>query len=348
MKYFWAFFGWIWAKRKFFAVTLIAAVLFFALLFPFSDMSDAVTTAVSKATNDQLYIQLETFDLNLLPTPAVSARNVTIETPALPTIEAAWIKVRPAWLNLILNLWTIQKASTGDAEAASSLGTRLGLNVDIEGFMGGDVDLALGPGSKSDGGLERSKVSIAAESLNLADFQKWIDLPMKMSGQLDLETLVVFTPGMVEQPEGEIELKIEKFSLPASTLQIPVDETNSMPVNVPALTLANLNLRGRLVGGQFIIEDGRFGSNRDPLSGRIKGQIAMSLDQRGGQMQPNFGRFDLRVELNTTKLLESQIGFAFILFKNAKRPTATGSYYLFQASGSGFQGFPTITQINTF
>lgn len=348
MRYFWSATRWIWSKKKFVALTLGSALFFFALFFPFGDMTIALTTAIARASNNAVYVQMDTFDLNMLPTPAISANNVTIETAMAPTVEANWIRLRPAWLNMLLNAWTIKQAASGDAEAAAKLGTRLGLTVAIEGILGGDVGLSLRPGSDSEQGAERSKVTLALEDLNLSDFQKWMDLPMKLDGKISMDSTVQIVPGLSEQPEGEIELKVEKFSMPPFTAQIPVDETSAMPINLPAITLASVVLKGRLVGGQLIIEEGSFGRATDPLSGRIKGQMAMTLNQRGGQVFPLFGRYDLRVELNTTKALESQIGYAFFPLNNVKNPTATGSNYRFSAMDTGFNGFPKITRINTF
>lgn len=347
MSYVWLVLGWIWSKRKFILISVVSGLIFFAWFFPFSDLSDVVTSTVARATGNQIYLQFETLDLNLLPTPAISARNVSVETPALPALQAKWMKLSPSWMNILFNIWTIKKASSGDADAASRLGTRIGATIAAEGLLGADVDLRIRPGSPGDQGAERSRVSLAVEKLNLGELQKWSDLPVKMSGQASIDSNVQFNPAFTEQPDGDVELQINKFNLPASTLMIPY-EGAVMPVNLPALTLENLTLKGRLNGGKFTIDEGHFGQSKDPIFGRIKGQMSIKFVPTGQAVQTQFGAYNLTVELNATKAVEKEIGFAFLLFDQAKTVTANGSRYLFQASGQGLGPPPSITKINNF
>jgi type II secretion system protein N len=347
VSYFWGALGWIWSQRKFIAIALISALFFFALFFPFDDLSDLITSTIARSTGNQVYLQAETMDLNLIPSPGISAKNVSVETPALPPLEAKYLKISPSLWSLIANLWTIKKAASGDVEASNKLGARLGVSVSLESVLGGDVDLRIRPGSAGEQGGERSKVSLAVDKLNLGEFQKWYDLTVKMQGQASLDTTFQFTPGFAEQPEGEIDLRVTKFNMPASTLMLPY-EGAVLPVNLPTLTLANVVLRGRLVGGQMIIEEGKFGQNKDPIYGRIKGKMGLRLQQLGSQVQPIFGAYDLTVEMTTTKAVEKDIGFAFLLFDKAKTPTPEGSKYLFSASGNGFGPPPNINRLNSF
>lgn len=347
MSYFWGALSWIWSQRKFILIAFVSALFFFVWFFPFSDLSDLITSTVARTTNNQIYLQAESMDLNLIPQPAISAKSVSVETPALPELQAKWLKITPSIWSVLGNLWTLKKAAGGDADASAKLGTRLGVSVSAEGLLGGDVDLNVRPGSAGESGAERSKVSLFVEKLNLSEFQKWYDLSVKMQGQASLDSTIQYTPGFVEQPEGEVHLRISRFNMPAATLMLPY-EGAVLPVNLPNLTLADVILKGHLTGGKFIIEDGQFGQSNDPIYGRIKGQIGFRLQPMGGQVQPQFGAYNLTVELTTTRAVEKDIGFAFLLFDSAKTPTATGSHYLFQASGGGFGPPPQITRVNAF
>lgn len=344
MSYFWGFLGWLWSKRGFFALTFFAALVFFVWFFPFSDLSDLVTSKVAAATNNQIYVQFETMDLAFLPVPAVSARNVSVETPALPALEAKWMKVSPSWLNIILNAWTIKKASSGDPEAAAKLSSRLGGNVSAEGLLGADVELKLRPSGANEQGVERSKVSLFVEKLNLGEFQKWSDLPLKIKGQGNLDTTIQFTPGFSEQPDGDIELKISKFEVAAGSLP-----SDMGPIPIPYLSLANVVLHGHLAGGKFVIEDGSFGQKgKDPIYGRIKGQIAMVLQANGPSVRPVMGAYDFNVDLNVQKSSEKELMLFTMLFDNTKTTTPAGSHYVFKASQNILGVPPTITKIQAF
>jgi type II secretion system protein N len=347
VSYFWGLFSWIWSKRKFLLITLLSAIFFFAWFFPFSDLSDFVTSNIALATRNQVYLQFENLKVSLLPSPNISAANVSVETPVLPALEASNMELAPSWTSLIFNLWTIKKAAGGDQEAAAKLGTRLGATISAEGLMGADVELKLRPGSTTEQGNERSKISLSIEKLSLADFQKWSDLPVKMQGTASLDSTVQMTPGMTEQPEGEIDLRISKFNMPASTVMVPLGEA-IMPVSLPNLTLANVLLRGRISNGKVTIEEGTFGQSKDPLNGRIKGNLFVKFQTLGAQVVPLWGAYTLTVDLNVTRAIEKEIGFAFLIFDSAKTPTGSGSRYLFQASGNGFGPPPSIARINSF
>ncbi len=347
MKYFWAFLGSIWSNWKIIGVTLCAAVLFFVSMFPFTDLSDMVTSIVARSTNNQIYLQFESIDLHLLPVPAVSAQKVSIETPAMEPVQAAWLKVAPNLLDVLFNIFTLKRALAGDPEAAALAQSRLGASIDAEGVFGADVDLQLGQGSKGEGGSPRSKVSLEIDQLSLGEVGKWASLPMSVQGQADLVTVMQFTPGFAEQPEGEFELRVSKFNMPASTVMVPMNGAR-MPLNLPTLTLANVTFKGRLVGGSLVLEEGSFGKSQDPIFGRIKGQMALRLQPVGNQIQPILGQYNLTVDLNTSKQIEKDIGIAFILFESAKTPTPTGSRYLFRAQGQGVGTLATISRINSF
>jgi hypothetical protein len=347
VRYFWDFLGWLWSQKVFFLCTAVSALLCFIWFFPFSDLSDLVTSTVAKGTGNKIYLQFETLDLNLLPTPAISGNNVSLETPALPAIEAKWMKISPSWLSILFNAWTLKKAGTGDPEATAKLISHLGVTVSAQGLLGADVEMKIRPGSASEQGAERSKVSLFIEQLNLGEFQKWSDLPLKMQGQAALDTNLQFTPSLAEQPDGEIDLRMTKFSIQAGTVMVPF-EGASMPISIPSLTLANVVLRGHLGGGKLTIDEGQFGTTKDPLNGRIKGQMNIRFMAVGPQIQPQMGPYNLTVELNVSPAVEKEIGFAFLIFDSTKTPSAAGSHYLFSAAGQSFGPPPSISRLNSF
>lgn len=346
MTYVNAIFGWLWRQRAFMLTTIVSALLFFVWIFPFSDLSIFVTTTVARATGNQVYLQFETMDLHLLPQPAVSATGVSVDT-GMPTLQAKWAKITPSLLSAVLNLPSLLQAQ-GDPATSRALLTKFGVSVDAEDILGGDISLSLKPGKKSEAGNERSRVQLAVENLNLKAVQEWSDLSVKMQGQANLETDVLFTPSWQEQPEGDYLIQISRFNLPASTVMVPMGEA-SMPINLPTLTLANVTLRGRLVGGNLMIEEGSFGQASDPVHGRIKGQLGLRFQPMGNAVTPILGSYNLTVDLNTNAAIQKELGFAFLLFDSAKTPASGGgARYLFRAQGSGTANPPAITRLSSF
>ena len=64
MNYINSLVGWLWRRKIFIGVTLASALFFFVWFFPFSDLSQFVTTAIARATGNQVYVQFESMDLD--------------------------------------------------------------------------------------------------------------------------------------------------------------------------------------------------------------------------------------------------------------------------------------------
>ena len=57
----------IFTNKFKFVVLLFSTVVFAFILFPFDDLSDLVSTQVSKATSGRVYVQFDHMNLSLLP-----------------------------------------------------------------------------------------------------------------------------------------------------------------------------------------------------------------------------------------------------------------------------------------
>lgn len=344
MKYVNAAFGWLWRRKLFFGVMLGSALLFFVWFFPFSDLSQVMTTQVALATQNQVYVQSETLDLHFLPTPAISATDLSIET-SLPPISASWAKFTPGLMSMLLNIRSAMRMGQ-DPEAAKQVMANVGFSFDAEGLFGADVDLSMGAGKKSEGGKDRSRISLAMEKLNLGQVRDWADLQVKFQGKADVETEFNFTPDFAEQPDGDYDIKISKFNMPASTVMVNMNGFD-VPFNVPALTLENVTLKGRVTNGTFTIEDGQFGQSKDPLQGRIKGQMGLRFQPSGAGMPAILpGSYQFNVDLTTTPAYYKEIAILFDFIQNG-RQSPTGYRYIFRMQGPGFGPPPTITRLSS-
>lgn len=346
MKYFNALFGWIWGKKAFFGTMILSALLFFAWFFPFTDLSDAVTSAVARGSNNQVYVQFDSLDMNVVPLVSAAAHGVSADLMSLPTLSIKYLNVRPAWFSLLFSPVKLFKAARGDMEAQMYMAVLALSHVRLDGIFGGDISVDLSP-DKIEGGSVTTNTDLEIDDLDLNKLQDWAELPVKMQGKANAEFAMKINASMQEQPEGEFTVSVKKFSLPASTVMIPMGEA-SMPLNLPTLTLANVLFKGRLVGGNLVIEEGQFGQAGDPVYGRIKGQIAIRIQSMGGQMAPQIGSYNFTVDMSSTKAVEKEIGIAFLLFDSAKTATAAGSRYLFRAQGQGIGGVPSITRLSSF
>ena len=338
----------IWDNKLFVALTIGFTLLFTVWLFPFNDLSDAVTSAVAKGTNNQIYIQAGQLNIHLLPKPAISANDLKLET-ALPPIEAKWAKVTPGLFSILFSLPTVIKAANGNPEAGRELSSKISLSINAEGIFGGEASLDVGSGKKGESGVARSRVSMALDEINLKDVQRWADLSVNLQGRANFATDMQFSPDFQEQPEGDYELRVAKFVMPAGTVQVPMQGA-VFPVNLPTLTLANVTLKGRMAPGKFIIEEGMFGQSQDPIYGRIKGQFDVRIQQQMGSIQPSFGEYSLTVDLATSAEIQRDktLAIAFAPIEGAKTATSGGgAKYTFKASGL-LGAYPNITRIDSF
>lgn len=338
----------IWDQKIFVALVLFFTGLFAVLLFPFNDLSDAVTSAIAKQTNNQVYVQAGELNIHLLPTPSVSAKDLKVET-ALPAIEATWAKITPSMWSLITSLPTVIKAAMGNQEAARDLGSKIGVSISAEGVFGGEASLSLGAGKKAESGIARSRVTMSLEEINLKDVQRWADLSVNMQGRANFATDMQFSQDFQEQPEGDYELQLAKFVMPEGTVQVPMGEA-SFPLKLPTLTLQNVVLKGRMSAGKFIIEEGMFGQSQDPVYGRIRGQVDVRILPQGGAMVPQFGQYDLTVDLSTSPEIQKDptLALAFAPIDKVKQAGQNGgAKYTFKANGV-IGAFPNITRIDTY
>jgi|GEM_PF-1338364 len=342
MAYVNAAFGWLWRKKGFFSLVLLSAVLFFVLIFPFGDLSDAVTSVIARNTNNQVYLQFDDLELSVIPAPAAAATGVNADLLAFPTLSIKYLKLRPAYLSLLMSPLKLVKAARGDLESAMYAAVLALAHVRADGILGGDVDLDLSP-EKAEQGAVTTHADIEIDQLDLNRLQEWSALPLKMTGKLSADLGLRLNTAMHEQPEGEFSVKIAKFTLPAGPLM-----TQMGPINLPTVSMNNVLFRGRLVGGKLILEDGTFGQAGEAAHGRVKGDLALRLmPTGGGQIVPQMGQYNFTVDLNMTNNFEKELGFAFLL-ESYKTPVQGGNRYLMRIQGNDFLNPPVITRVSSF
>ncbi len=67
MRFINGFFGWMWRRKTFFGLVLLSALLFFVFIFPFGDLSDALTSTIARNTNNQVYVSMDDLSLSVIP-----------------------------------------------------------------------------------------------------------------------------------------------------------------------------------------------------------------------------------------------------------------------------------------
>lgn len=289
---------------KFF-VSLLAAIIFVFLLFPFDDLGDLVSTQVAQLTHNSLYVQFDRLRMSLFPQPGVAMEQVFVESIHTPGISAQEITITPSISGLI------QQRPYGHIAA--------------HGFLKGNVDLKLNKGNRSDNGVERQKLEINAQKVSLTDIRELANLPVMLKGRVDLQTTALADLSFQEQPEVDVNLTISQFELPPASINTPMG-----PLTLPDLKLASVELKGRLSAGKFIIETGTIGKPTDDLHGTISGNIGLNLNNQGGSISPQVGAYTLEVNLKAKQSFQERATLFLTFIDAYKTPMAGGAQYKFK------------------
>lgn len=318
--------------KLFFA--LISTLVFLFILFPFDDLSDLVSTQVSKATGNSLYLQFQKLKMSLFPTPGLKMEKVFIQASQAPSINMESLTITPSLSGLIY------KKPYGQ--------------VSIHGIAGGDFELSVTKGPRNEAGAEREKFEIQGQKIALKELMKNTghSIPLEGLGQFSIMSLS--DPLWKDQPEAELDLSINKFALPPLSVPTPLG-----PLNLPGFNLGQVLLKGRLSGGNFNIEKGTFGKETDEIQGLVKGSLALNINRRtesslGLALGPllsflglqhgnlDYGSYNFDIEFTVKKSFQDRAS-AFLIFIDSYKSTAPqGAVYRFKISGVNFMAPPTI------
>lgn len=306
-----------WLK---FVLWISLSLSFVFFLFPFDDLSDLVTTQVSKLTGGQIYLRFDRFSVSPLG-PKAEFDNVFVETPSLPGLHASELSIAPSFMSMI------NKKPQGKVEA--------------KGLLKGNVEIQIKGGAKTDKGQERHTIDLNVKKVSLRELRDLMRLVVPIKGDLSIQanSLTDFT--FTEQPEGDINVSIDQFEMPASNINLPM----TGPVNLPEIKLKQVELKGRITGGKFIIESGKIGDPKDELSGTIKGDMILQLLPNGGAVSPSFGSYSFSVSLKIKKGLQDKLAWMLGPLDAYKKDTGDGGQYNIKLSGAYFGGPPTFSAL---
>jgi type II secretion system protein N len=301
------------------AVMILSTLVFAFILFPFDDLSDLISSQVSKLSNNSVYLSFEKLKMSIFPQPGVKMDSVYIETLNTPALSAQELVITPSVSGLI------QQKPYGQVSA--------------KGLLKGDVELSMGKGSRTENGLERHKLEISAKKVSLNDLRELANLPVMLKGELDLESTALADLTFQEQPDIDVDMKINKFELPPSNVNTPMG-----PLTLPDLKLTAVELKGRLAAGRFIIETGTIGRPGDELYGSIKGDININIVNRGGRFGQQIGAYNFTIDLKAKKSFQDRAGLFLALLDGYKTPTAEGAQYQFKVSATNPMMPPSISR----
>jgi type II secretion system protein N len=307
-------------------VIFLSAIFFTMVLFPFSDLTDLVTAKVLEGSNNQVLFQADKLDLGLFPPVSLSGENVSVDVGLYPTVEAKKITVSPSLFSLI-------------GLAAGSDPASINASVDAEGIMGGNIYLSQKPDGSNDEGAKRNRLTVQADNVQLSDLTNFLESPISVQGKATLKSNIGFYPNFDAQPEGDLQLTSKGIKIPPGTIP-----TQFGPVPMPGVSWSQLLLKAHMGGSNLYLDDVSFGSAKDPMSGRVKGQMNVRVDKTG----PVLGAYDVKVELNLTASAEKELDTFLILLKDFRQSTSQGGKYVFRATAQAAGMQPNLGRLQSF
>lgn len=310
------FFRFIFSNIRRILLVLLLTVVFIFILFPLSDLNDLVSSQVSKATGNRVFLQFDKLHFNPL-TVTLGMDNVIVETPQISSLTSDKVKVSPSIIA------AFQRKPGGSFSAS--------------GFLNGEVEVQISPaGVASKGGTDKSKIEVIAQNISLNEARKAAQLTVPLKGQLNLSSQAVADLTFSEQPDMDLNLQINKFELPSTTVS-----TGFMgAINIPQVTFDKVELKGKLSNGKFQIETGKLGSAKDDLYGEIKGEIGLTLLNMGGQIVPQFGSYNVSVDLKANSSFQQRAGLFLSFLDSSKSMSGSTAQYKFRLQGDPAYGNP--------
>lgn len=303
--------------RKPFLLSILFTLLWFIILFPTSDLGDLVSSKVSEATNNQVFLQFDEFSFNVAP-PGLGFTEVFLETAFSPGISAEEIAITPSIPGMI---------------ARKPYGS-----VTAKGLLDGQVSASISKGQPTEAGAERQRVVVDVEQINLASLREMMKWTTAFEGKLSLNAEGQGDLNLSEQPDVDMTLDVEKFALPPATIN-----TMMGPLTLPDMKLAHIHLKGRLSNGKFNIEAGEIGKKKDDLFGKINGSWSVQLNMIGGRPVPQLGAYDFEIDLVANKDFQAKAGLFLTLLDQYKSTSPDGPRYRFKVSGTDLYNPPNIT-----
>ena len=299
-------------EKKKILIYFLFTLLFLIVLFPFGDLSDFVTAQISKATNNQVFVQFRDPGFSIFPSLGFELKEVNVETNYLPPIKAGALTIAPS----VLGLLTLKP----------------GVKINASKILGGDIDLSLQKSGSN------QIVSIDTENLELNDVLTLTNNRFPVSGKVSMVASADIDGTFGEQPKAEVELKIANFDLSSDSIATPMG-----PLNLPPLTLKSVSMKGEVKDGRLQIEQLSAGQSTDEMIATVKGRMDLRV-QQGMQVVP--GSYDLEIRITAKDSFKQKAGL-FLSFLNAyQKPGTDGStIYAFRIKGNNFYMVPAMSAL---
>lgn len=324
-------------KLKMF-MTLLFAVFFAFLLFPFRDLGGWIAEQVAVQSGGAIYFDANDYALEIIPQPGFRLNQVTVDVIGLPTLEVDRLHLMPAITSLMLG--------------------RLGFSAEASGLFNGAVVADFHQGAKLKSGQPESTIAIEAQSIKLPLLMSFLNRMageaspfshLSILGTAGLSSQLTWDPGFDKQPSGQVNLNFSGLSLPSQSITVNFNGA-AMPVPLPEIGVGATTVKAKVSDGNIDFQEVKFGGVSDDLSGDLSGQLGMTIKRTNAGVQPMVGAFDLKVNVSARREFfntnqGSGLGLVFSFIGPYRVDTPQGAKFSFRIKGNGGAGMPQITAL---
>ncbi len=287
-------------------LTVLFFIVFTIILFPLGDLSDFISSKVSTLTGNQVYLQLDKIHINPL-TGSIGMENVLLETKSIENLTITNLTAAPSILSLISK--------------------RPGGILTAKGILSGNAVIKVSPSaSKNKTDQPKSSVEINLEKISLKDLRHTFNLSLPISGSLNMNAQALVDLAFTEQPDGDLIATIQKFELAGGNINL--QDMGSL--NLPEIKFSSVDLKSKFQAGKFVIENIRLGTAADDLSGTVKGDLNIVIQNMNGQIFPVINGYTLSVELIAKQSFKDRASFFLSFIDRFQSADPSGIRYKFK------------------
>ena len=314
-------FRFVWGQKFKILFTLVFTLVFVFLLFPFKDLNDFVSGQVSNLTQNNVYLQFEDMHINPLTT-SISLDGVLVETSTIEGLNVNSISASPSMAALF-------KRQPGGKLVA-------------EGLFGGHAEIKLTPLETLESGALKANLDVTTENISLKSLRDTLKIQIPLAGSMDINASVTADMSFKEQPDGEVAIVIDNFEMPGSSINSP----NFGSIALPEIKFKQVDVKGKLSNGKLVIENAKLGNPSDDLSGTLKGDIAVTIQNIGGTARPMLGAYNFNVDLIAKPAFVQRASFFLSFIDQYKKEEKGSSRYRLKLQAASTELPPSISPLN--
>lgn len=295
-------------------------IVFTIMLFPYNDLGDLVTSKISQATQNTVYLQFSDLNPSFFPTVGLEFENVSVDTPFLQGIKANSLTVRPSILSL--------------------LAFKPGLSLNADGFFKGSADISGSIPGMSAEATRKPKISGELQGIDLSEVTKSLKLPIDLGGKMKFETdSLALDLTNYEQTTGDLSANIKDAKLGAMNINTPLG-----PLPLPSMSFSSIDFQADAKNGNVKVGKLALGKTGDEFVGTAKGTFDLKNQPYGLPL----GSYDFSIELEVQSSFEARMGVLWStvegFIESYKRASSPGKKtYAFRISGQGVMNPPKIS-----